>query len=398
MTGSARRLVSIAALGLLAGCGLFGDDDELEPAELVDFEDKVDVRRLWSTKLGADTEFLRLALRPAGDGSRIYAASGNGRVYAFEPDDGRELWRTDLEVELSAGPGVGGGLVVVVSSDGDVITLDAADGTERWRTTVNGESLATPAIAADTVIVQTTDNRLRALESFDGSERWVILRDMPLLTMRGSTSPIILGSSVITGFDNGRLLSADIDSGDIEWESLLAPPTGRSDLERLSDIDGAITAVGQDVYAGGYQGRIAAVAAESGQILWTSEISTYAGVSADWTSLYTTQENGTLIALSRRNGAENWRQDALLRREPTLPMPFDTTVVVGDFEGYLHFFSNVDGEPVARERFGKAAISADPYVMGQRLFIQSDNGSLSAWTVRRPEQPRRAPDISDEDG
>ncbi len=398
MMTAGRRLALFAVAVALGGCGLFGDDDELKPAELVDFEPKLEIDRQWSKKLGSGNEFLRLALRPAGDGGRLFAASRDGRVYSLDPESGRENWRVDLDVELSAGPGAGGGMVVVVSSNGDVITLEAADGTERWRASIDGESLSTPAIADGNVIVQTVDNRLRALDAFTGSERWTLLRDMPLLTMRGTTSPIILGSSVITGFDNGRLVAVDIDSGDIEWETLLAPPSGRSDLERLSDIDGAITAVGQDIYAAGYQGRIAAVAAESGQLLWATEISTYEGVSADWTSLYTTQDNGTVIAMSRRNGAEDWRQDALLRREPTLAVPFDTTVVVGDFDGYLHFFSNVDGEPAARERFGNDAISADPYVMGERLFVQSDNGSLSAWVVRRPDRPARAPDTAADDG
>lgn len=398
MNAVGRKLALFAAAVALGGCGLFGDDDELEPAELIDFEPTLRIDRLWSQNLGAGHEFLRLALRPAGDGSNLYAASRDGRVYSLDPASGRENWRVDLDVGLSAGPGVGGGLVVVLSNNGEVITLEATDGAERWRAKIDGESLATPAIAAGNVIVQTVDNRLRALDSYTGSERWTLIRDMPLLTMRGTTSPIVLGSNVITGFDNGRLVAVDIDSGEIEWETLLAPPSGRSDLERLSDIDGAITAVGQDIYAAGYQGRIAAVAGESGQLLWATEISSYEGVAADWTSLYTTQDNGTVIAMSRRNGAEDWRQDALLRREPTLAVPFDTTVVVGDLEGYLHFFSNIDGEPVARERFGSDAISADPYVMGERLFVQSDNGSVSAWVVRRPEQPPRAPDIADEDG
>lgn len=388
--------VAVLALGL-PGCGLFGDDDdELKPAELVDFDATVRVKRLWSANLGDDTEFLRLALRPAGDGSRVYAASRDGRVYAFDAETGREAWQTRLDLDLSVGPGVGGGLVVVVASDGMVVTLDAADGSERWRSDVGGESLARPAIAANTVIVQTVDNRLRALESFDGRERWVVVQSVPRLTMRGSASPLVLGSSVIAGFDNGRLVAVNIDTGDIEWDTLLAPPRGRSDLERLSDIDGEIAAVGQDVYAAGYQGRLAAVAAESGQVLWAVEISTFAGVAADWTSLYTAQDDGVIISLARRNGAESWRQEALLRREPTLPVPFNTTVVAGDFEGYLHFFSNVDGDPVARLRFGKAAISSDPYVMGDRLYVQSDSGALAAYAIEQPDRPRRAPDIADE--
>ncbi len=391
------RVALLCALSLtLSACGLFGsDDEELKPAELLKITPKVDIRRLWSAKLGGDAEFLRVALAPAGDGNRIYAAGRNGNVWAFDPESGKTRWRTNLDIELGAGPGAGSGLVAVVAADGIVIALDAATGDERWRSEVGGESLSRPAISDNVVIVQTVDNRLRALESFDGSERWEILQSMPALTMRGSASPRIVGSNVVTGFDNGRLVAVDIETGDVEWETLLAPPSGRSDLERLSDVDGAIAVVGQDIYAVGYQGRLAGVAAESGQVLWTVEVSSYEGVAADWTSLYTAQEDGTLISFARRNGAENWRQDALLRREPTLPIPFNRTVVAGDFEGYLHFFSNLDGEPVARVKLGGAAISSDPVVVADRLYVQSDAGTLTAYGVREP-APRRAPDVASE--
>ena len=393
------RTLAIGAASLsIAACGLFGDDDEPQPAELLDFDTRVTVKRLWSAKLGDDAEFLRVALRPAGDGNRIYAASVDGNVAAFEPETGDQVWRQKLDMPLSSGPGVGRGLVVVVSSDGIVIALDASDGSERWRSDVGGESLAAPVISSNGVIIQTVDNHLRVLEEFDGRERWVILQTMPVLTMRGSATPVVVGSNVIAGFDNGRLVAVDLDTGAIEWEALLAPPSGRSDLERLADVDGSIVAVGQDIYAAGYQGRVAAVAAESGQVLWAAEISTFQGVSADWTSVYTVQESGEIIALSRRAGNETWRTAALLRRDPTLPVPFNTTVVAGDFEGYLHFFSNVDGAPVARLKFGSAAITAAPVVVADRLYVQSDNGSLAAFAVQQPRRPEnRAPDIAGDD-
>lgn len=394
-----RSLVMLGAAVALSACGLFGDDDEeLKPAELVDIDTKVPIKRLWSAKLGKDAEFLRIALNPAGDGNRIYAASRDGNVSAFDPESGKQVWRTKLDIELSAGPGVGENLAVVVSADGYVVALNASDGVEAWRAYISSESLAIPLVRGNQVIVQTADDRLLALSRFDGTERWSIEQAVPALTMRGTTSPLEVAQNVVTGFDNGRLVAVDIASGDVKWESMLSPPSGRSDLDRLADVDGDLAVVGQDVYAAGYQGRIASLAAESGQILWTRELSTYVGVSADWNSIYTTLENGELVALNRQTGSELWRQNMLLRREPTVPVSFRTTVVVGDFEGYLHFFSNVDGEPVARVRAGSKAVIGTPVVVADRLYVQSDDGSLYAYIVQVPKQPRnRAPDTSDED-
>lgn len=393
-----RALCVIAATFAMASCSVFSDDDEkeLEPTELLDIVTKVDVRKLWSANIGEDAEFLRLALQPAGDGSRIYAASRDGNVVALQPESGKEVWRTELEIDLSAGPGVGGDLVVVGSADGALIGLDSSTGIERWRVDIAGETLARPIVKDNAVVAITIDNRLVAVSAFDGSARWSIEQSTPRLTMRGSATPVVVGTTVIAGFDNGRLVAVDIDSGDVEWEAMLSPPTGRSDLERLADIDGQISVVGQDLYAAGYHGVAAAVASESGQLLWTRDVSSYEGVSSDWNNVYTVNEEGVIIAMTRRDGEESWRQNALIRREPTLPVPFYTTVVAGDLEGYLHFFSNFDGEPVARLRIDKAAISTDPVVVGDRLYVQSDSGSVTAFAVRQAKAAQNAPDTSDE--
>jgi outer membrane protein assembly factor BamB len=245
------------------------------------------------------------------------------------------------------------------------------------------------------VVVQAVDNKLTALSAFDGSRLWSVEQSTPTLTMRGSTTPLQVGQTVVTGFDNGRVVAINLATGDVEWDSMLAPPSGRSDLDRLSDIDGDIAVVGQDVYASGYQGRIASLAAESGQVLWARDISSYEGVAADWNNVYSTLDNGELVALNRRSGTEIWRQNALLRREPTVPVPFRTMVAVGDLDGYLHFFSNVDGEPVARARASGSAIVSTPLVMADRLYVQTDDGAVSAWYVVEPKRDdRRAPDIA----
>jgi outer membrane protein assembly factor BamB len=381
----------------VAGCGAFGDkDDELEPMELSAINETVNIRRVWNADLGGDAEYQRVALRPAGDGNRLYAAGSGGNVSAFEPESGKRLWQANLDTPLTAGPGVGEGVVVVVSREGHVIALEASDGSERWRAKLEAESLARPLIKDETVIVQTIDNRLEAFSIFDGRARWSLQRSAPSLTVRGSSSPVAVGTVAIAGFDSGRLVAVDIDTGTEVWDTLLSPPQGRSDLDRLSDIDGELAVVGQDLYASGYNGRLAAIASESGQILWSREISSLEGVAADWNNLYTVRDDGEIVALDRRNGAEAWRDDSLLRRELTLAIPFGSTVVVGDLEGYMHFFSTLDGQPVARKQLGNKAISSDPYVIANRLYVQSDSGVLGAYVIV-DERPRRSqPDIADE--
>jgi len=379
-------LLLVLSTLLFAGCGIFGDKDEeeLPPAELLKFKQTLKLKKVWSAKLGGGSELLRLALSPTGDGARIYAASQDGVVTAFDPANGKRLWQVKLEIELSAGPGTGENQVVVAGSNGDIVALNAADGSELWRVDASGESLARPLVTGSGVVIYTIDGRLQLLSLFDGSERWSMEQDSPVLTLRGSSSPIIIGGTIMVGFDNGRLIALDLDSGNTEWEAMMSPPSGRSDLERLADVDGRLQSVGQDLYASGYQGQVASLAAESGQILWSRELSTYVGVGADWNNIYAATDGGELVAMLRRNGSDVWRSDALLRREPTAPTSFGLSVAVGDFEGYVHFFNNVDGKPVARVRVGKGKISDAPIVIGDRLYIQSESGQLAVYEAPQP--------------
>jgi len=388
----------VGATLLLSGCGVLGDkdDEELEPTELLEFEETLPVTRLWSEKVGKGTEFLRLSLTPAGDGTRVYAASYDGNVVALDADSGKRLWLTELDSELTAGPGVGGDVLVVVGRDGDVFCLRAEDGTELWRTDLEGESVAVPVVRDNTIVVSTIDGLLRGLAVADGSLEWSIEQLSPALTLRGAAEPVVVGTTVVAGFDNGRLIAANLRDGVTEWETVLSPPTGRSDLDRLSDVDGSLAVVGQDVYAAGYQGRVAALASESGQILWSRELSSHTGIGAEWDKIYTVTAEGELVAMLRRNGTDDWRQSALIRREPTPPTPFNTAVAIGDFEGYVHFFSSEDGTPVARRRVGKGMISGKPVVVAGRLYVQSENGELAAFDVVRPEQPESDDDDEEE--
>ena len=203
----------LAATLLLSSCGMFGDkEEEAEPKELVKLKNKLKIKKLWSTKVGGSSDFLLVGLRPAGDGNRIYAASQDGKIIAVDPDSGKQHWKSDLEIELSAGPAVNEGLLAVATKDGELIVLDSNSGAEQWRTFVGGETLSNPLIKGDSVVVQTIDNRLIAFAKYDGKQRWEIEQTMPVLTMRGASSPMLVGSLVVAGFDNGRLAAVNIDT------------------------------------------------------------------------------------------------------------------------------------------------------------------------------------------
>ncbi len=369
-----------AALLSASGCSVFRDkDDKVQPAELTKFEPTLRIRKAWSAGLGADSEALRLALQPASDGSRIFAAAHDGKISAFEAVKGKRLWRRKTGLQLSGGPATDGTVVVVGSSNGEVVALEADDGKVRWQHNVSSEVLAAPVLAGGLVLVRTVDGKLTALDLNDGGQRWFVQQVMPRLTVRGTGAPVVIKNTIYCGFDNGRLASYALADGTAGWEVLLDPPAGRNEIERLSDVNSTLRAIGEDLYVVGYRGQLSAVAAESGQVLWSQDVPSYEGLAVDMENVYVSGSDSTLAALNRQTGTEQWQQPMLKNRDISGPAAFNDSVVVGDFEGYVHFFNVTTGELQARVRAGGERVTSPPLVVNDMVYVQTDGGDLTAF-------------------
>jgi len=372
--------VLVAALAVtlaLAGCD--SKKNVEPPAELVDLKPTLPVQRLWSNSVGGGGEKLRLSLGLVFDEGSLFVAARGGKVESLDPASGRARWSVDTKLELSAGPGAGGGLTVVGTNDGDVVALEQATGKKRWSAKVSSEVLSTPLVAGDRVIVRTVDGRLRALSAADGKELWSAEEPVPRLSLRGTAPPAVSGDAVLCGFDSGKVLAVSLATGDVLWQTQVSTPRGRSELERLSDVDSAVRVAGNDAYAVSYQGRVVMLALDSGQVWWGRDLSSYRGLALDDDQVYVATGDGSVVALRRRDGTVLWQQDGLKRRGLSAPAVDGTAVVVADFEGYLHWLDRATGKFVAREHPGGERIAASPIVADGRLFIMDEGGKVAAF-------------------
>jgi outer membrane protein assembly factor BamB len=379
-------------LALVAGLCACSRNDTIEPpAELVELDPTQEVRMIWRQKVGRGFERLRLGLSPAIDeqtvgdrGPRVFVGAHEGKAAALDLVTGEEIWAVDTRRELAAGPAYGEGAVVLGTSDGGLLALDAGTGDELWHVPVGSEVLAPPAIGGGAVIFRTTDGRINAASIASGAELWSVTHTLPVLTLRGNSAPLVVGELAVAGFDNGRVGAYQIATGSERWSEVLAAPAGRTEIDRLVDVGTDIEVFGRDVYAATYQGRAGSFDLTTGTPYWQREMSSFVGLGVDSEHAYVTNDVGTVIALTRgpvNGGVEVWRQEALRMREVTAATRFRDTVVVGDFEGYLHFLDAGDGSFVARIRAGSGQIRAKPLAVGPRLIVQSDDGMVAAFEI-----------------
>lgn len=388
-TPSPRPFASLAAGAavalLLGGCSYIpwfgGDKDPHPPAELQEITPSAALNVLWQGEVSEGTAGQQVKLIPVVHEGRVYVADLEGRIEALSARDGSVIWKRDTGLPFSGGPGLGEGLLLLGNSNGELAAFDSSDGTERWKVPLSSEILSVPRIRSGLVIAYTLDGTVYALNAKDGARVWDQRRPTPVLTLRGMSSPVIADTGVIVGFSDGRLAKLDLGNGVPLWELTVTPPIGRTELERVVDIDADPVLLGSTLYVVTFQGDLAAVNEPSGTVVWRQPLSSHAGLAVDSRYIYVTDAKDHVWAVDTATGGSVWKQDQFTYRLLTAPAVLGDTLLVGDLEGYVHLLSAEDGSVLARKRITKARISQQPQVADGVAYVYADDGTLAALTV-----------------
>lgn len=374
---------ALAALLSLNGCGWIKSwgkaDDADAPAELTEFVPTLKVGKVWSTRVGSGLDEAGRQLWPVHSSGTLYAADYKGLLMAIDADSGRKLWESKTKLPFTGGPGISGELLLMGTQDGEVYAFDATSGTQLWSATVTSEVLAAPAESDGIVIVRCIDGRVFGLDADTGRRIWIYDHSVPLLSLRGNAPPLLRAGVAFIGYDGGQVVALRQQDGTLMWEQTLVTTKGRTELERLSDIDGQLVFIASDLLVSSYKNRLASLAADSGRLLWFKDISSASGVVVDRVNLAISDRDGNLWLVDRRNGAEFWKNNQLLRRGLTRPAIYGSFVVVGDAEGYLHWINISDGLFAARAKVGGKGFSGPPLVVGNTLYVMTKKGELVAF-------------------
>ena len=386
-----KRILAIAALAVvLSGCSsiknMFGKDKDeekpTEPAELVDFTPTATVTKLWSASAGKGENRLGVRQGPEVSDGRVYAAAIKGGVRAFDLQTGKAVWNYESDLRLSGGPGVGDGLVVVGSLDGHVIALDAVTGAEKWQAKVPSEVITAPTVGQGLVLVRSNDGRVSAFDATTGERRWFYNKDLPSLTVRGNASVTLGPGIAFVNNDDGTLSAMSLTDGRLMWSQVVGVPEGRTELDRMADADGPAILDGTTVFATSYKKETIAIDGPSGRPIWTRDNGGVGGLGLAPGSVVVADPAGIVWALDKSSGAPVWSHTVLARRALTAPTVQGDYVVVGDFDGYLHWLRLDNGELAMRERAGGKAVLAKPVVADGILIVQNVDGELTAFRVQ----------------
>jgi outer membrane protein assembly factor BamB len=400
-------LAAVLTSLLLSACESNDVSEEFRIAEIKPIANEIELDVVWSDSSVSGVSDYFSTLQPATNGKLIFAASREGELIAYDAETGKEVWESDirepaptwwstLTMENIPSARVSGGLtyayghIYLGTEEGEVFAVSEKDGSVVWKTEVTGEVVSAPAAGEGWIAVSTTAGGLIALHPDTGEKRWEAETDVPALTMRGTSSPTIANGGVLVGTATGKLQVFLLDKGIPAWDTAIGVAKGSTELEQLIDSDSQPIVAGATIYSIAYNGNLAAVDMQSGRAIWKREYSSYRNIAFDFNTLYLTDAKGNLVSVDATSGVEKWSSSELYNRKLTQPVIFKNMVVVGDFEGYFHFFDKNSGELVARYQnddffewftFDEDGAYSAPIVVGDNIIVQTRDGDLAALRI-----------------
>jgi outer membrane protein assembly factor BamB len=370
------------ASAMMMACA--SDPTSREPAKLTDFKAEKILKEVWSYSLGDGQAEAYHRIVPAIDGDDIFIASSNGKIAALKKAGGKEIWKKSYDLRISGGVGVSGTLLFVGTSDGEIVAIDRISGDIVWRAPMSSEVLSAPQSNGSVVVVQTYSGDVQGLNFEDGKLLWRYSSQVPRLTLRGTSTPKVVGDIAMVGFANGRVIAFDIDNGSELWDQRISAPQGSTEIERLVDVDGRLLVMDDrnTVVATGYQGQVMAIDIRSGRPLWVKDMSSYVGAAENLGKVFVVSSDGSVNAIDDNGQGALWTQTVLARRELTEPVAFDGAIGVGDYDGYLHMLAREDGHLIARTRADRDGLRAPLLTDGNLLYVYGNSGELLAYKLQ----------------
>jgi len=376
-----RPLIGAGLIIILAACA--STDNSEPPAPLTEIKNGLKFNQLLSIKTGAGISSGSYNRQPLLIGDEILTVDFDGLIKRFDARNGKLNWEYETNIQSITGL-IGNDKIIVASSrNGELNVYDRISGelTLRWSLRLKGEIRSAPVFNSDSLFIRTVDGRLLSISLDQGLIRWSVSHQVPALSLTGNSAPVLHNELVIAGFDDGKMLAFDQTSGQVVWEIAVSQPTGRSEIERLVDVDGQFIIRNGVIYVSSYQGRIAAIQAIDGEELWSRKFSSFNSMSMNDNAIYISSDISHIWSIDPRTGSALWKQDVLNARKISAPLLFEDKLIVGDFDGHVHWFNQSDGALIGRLRPSNKRHYSTPFQWDNKIFAMDSGGTLSSFKL-----------------
>ncbi|WP_220744742.1 outer membrane protein assembly factor BamB [Shewanella colwelliana] len=381
------------SIGLLSACS--SSDVEEEPiSPLPQIEASVFPQVSWSANVGSGVGDYYSGLRPTVRYGKLYVVDRYGEIIAFDEETGKEVWKKDISGEfkqsllsknkgarLAAGVTAARNMVFVGGESGLFGALDAETGEAKWHVVAGGELLSSPTVGEDVVVVNTSAGNLEAYSVEDGEKLWTYESKLPTLTLRGTGSAVYEAGGFFVGTADGKVAVVIKSNGQAAWEQAIYTPTGGNEFTRMADVDMQPLIIGENLYAVSYNGNLVSMELRSGRVVWTRKYSSFNELASSGLNLFLVDDHSRIYSVDRRSGLESWSNGELTNRNLTSPAVYKDYIVVGDFEGYLHFINRADGKIVGRVQVDSSGLFSQPLVIDDKIYVQTRGGKVARITL-----------------
>lgn len=371
MKRAARLSLAALLVAVLAACS--SSPSKPRPAELPPAASLIGTQQVWTAQVGAVPA--TVSPRAVRDRLFVVGAAGNA-VLALDTESGREVWRAALSSPVTAGVGGDGDTVAVVTQENELVAIAAGD--VRWRQRLAASTYTAPLVAGRRVFVLTADRTVQAFDAETGRRLWSQSRSGEPLVLSQPGVLLAVGDTLVVG-QAGRLAGLNPLNGGARWETPIATARGTNEVERLVDLVGPASRVGNSVCVRAYASAVGCVDAQRGSTVWTQSALGAVGLGGDERLVFGAESDGRLVAWQRASGQQAWSVDRLKHRELGAPTALGRVVAIGDATGLVHLVSREDGAEMARLVTDGSPVLSAPLLAGSTLVVQTRKGGVYAW-------------------
>lgn len=355
--------------------------EKVKPNPLPKLEQSTSLVQVFSQKVSATDAADPLRLTMAKDGGVLFILDPKkGTVSAYRGKD--RLWQNEIsKIGLSSGVTAADGIVVIGNKKGQIFALDQASGEQKWTAQLSGSLISSALIQSGRVVVVANDNTTFGLADESGQQVWTYKLPGEQFSLRGQASPVTLDpNTVLVASSNAYLYAIDSLSGTLRMQRRVAVSDGRSDIQRLIDIDAEPTVAGQFVVTTSYQGQVTVTDLASQRVVWSEDTSSITRPGVSGRQVFVSQTDGQLVSYDLITGQKIWTNDQLLNRNLSNPVMLGQELLVGDLDGVLHMIDPTSGNIIGRSKTSGEVRSLR--VLDNQLYVATRTGALSIWQNR----------------